>query len=310
MRNEDFAAVLRSLEAPYFLDGGGSDSLLGTQYKATTPDGLSVTIVRLHDRIVASMHSVNSFIGMLGSRAHQATEFRELPGSLLGAGVTAGGDVFVVGARVDGVTLADRLAHDATLSSRDVREIALQGAALLERFYTARIAHGLVMPQAIVLDAQGHVTLRWGGLFTALRASGLPASDIARLLQFSNYLAPELLDGALESTQSDVFSFGATLYEALTGRPPFGGRTTATIMAAVLADGGQTNQPTEGDALRSVVLRAIERDPRDRWRDATQFRRALAPQISPIPAPVARRSGCLPSLVLLCVALVAWVVLH
>jgi serine/threonine protein kinase len=309
MHNEDFAAVLRSLEAPYFLDGEGNDSVLGTQYNATTPDGLSVTIVRLHDRIVGSMHNVNSFVGMLGSRAHRS-ESRGLPGGLLGAGVTAGGGVFVVGARVDGTTLADRLARETTLSSRDVREFALQGAALLEQFDTVGLSHGFVMPQTIVLGTQGQLTLRWGGLFTALRASGIAPSDIARLLQFSSYLAPELLDGTLESTQSDVFSFGATLYEALTGRPPFGGRTTATVMAAVLADGGQTQEPTDGDALRAVVLRAIERDPRDRWRDATQFRRALAPSVSTAPAPVVQRSGCLSSFVLLGVALLAWIVLH
>jgi hypothetical protein len=300
MQNEDFAEALRSLDAPYFLDGEGSDSLLGTRYGATTPDGVSVSIVRLHDRIVTSMRDVNAFVGTLGSRAHQSTSSR----GLLGAGITPGGGVFVVGIRDDGPTLADRLSREAIVSSTNLHEIAIQCATLLDSLSEAGACHGLIMPQTLLLDAQGKVTLRWGGLFTALRASGMSAVEIARLFQFGSYIAPELVEGAPESVQTDVFSLGATLYEALTGRPPFGGRTTATVMAAVLADSGEPREYSESDALRAAILRAIERDPHDRWRGARQFREALVPALGTTATAAVKRSGCFASLVLLCAILV------
>lgn len=302
MHNEDFADALRSLAAPYFLDGGGRESALGTRYDATTPDGTSVTIVRVHDRIITAMRDVDSFVRTLGSRAHRAAGVGGLPG----AGVTPAGGVFVVGTRDDGATLADRLALDGSIPSKDLTGIAINCASLLDDYCVAGVCHGLVMPQTVALVAQDRVELRWGGLFTALRASGLSAAEIGRMLHFSSYLAPELLDGGVENVQSDVFSLGATLYESLTGRPPFGGRTTATIMAAVLADNRENREHSASAVIRTTILRALERDPRDRWRDAAQFRDALVPPVHVTTSPVAGRKGCLVPVVVGGLALVTW----
>lgn len=295
MQNEDFPGALRRLDAPYFLDGEGSAGVLGTQYGATTPDGAAVTIIRLHDQMVESMRDVDRFVGTLGSRAHRSAT----PGSILGAGITPAGGVFVVGARDMGISLADRLMRDGSLSSKDLREIAVRSAVLLEEYCSTGICHGLVMPQTVMITTDGGVMFRWGGLFTAFRAAGVTPSDIGRLLHFNSYLAPELRDGSTENATSDVFSLGATLYEALTGRPPFGGRTTATVMAAVLADGNEPRDRLSSEALRAVVLRAIERDPHDRWQDPTHFRNALAPPVASTPGAVGvGKQGCLGMVVL------------
>jgi serine/threonine-protein kinase len=166
------------------------------------------------------------------------------------------------------------------------------------------------MPQTVVLRAKGDVVLRWGGLFAALRAAGITAIDIAHLLGFGSYLAPELRAGNGEGVRSDVFSLGATLYEALTGRPPFGGRTTSTVMAAVLADDGQPREQTGPGQLRSAILRAIERDPDDRWPDAARFREALEPVAAPALVAPTKRRGCLGGAAVAVIALVLWGVLR
>jgi hypothetical protein len=307
MSHEDFARALRSLDGPYFLDGAGTEGVLGSEFSATAQDGTSVTIIRLHDGIVSSMRDVDAFLRTLGSRSHTTADTR---GGLLGAGVTPAGGVFVVAARDGGETLAERLARDGSIPSSDLRAIAIRSVSRLEEHCGTHGCHGLVMPHTVVLRAEGDVVLRWGGLFPALRAAGISATDIAHLLGFGSYLAPELSAGGKESVRSDVFSLGATLYEALTGRPPFGGRTTSTVMAAVLADDGQPKEPTRSGQLRSAILRAIERDPGDRWPDASRFREALEPATVPVAVPTAKRRGCLGPAAVAVMALVLWSVLR
>ena len=307
MSHEDFARALRSLDGPYLLDGAGTDGVLGSEFSATAHDGASVTIIRLHDQIVSSMRDVDAFLRTLGSRSHTTADTRS---GLLGAGVTPGGSVFVVAARDGGETLAERLAREGSISSADLLAIAIRSLTRLEQHCGIHGCHGLVMPHTVVLRTKEDVVLRWGGLFPALRAAGISATEIARLLQFASYLAPELGAGGSESVRSDVFSLGATLYEALTGRPPFGGRTTSTVMAAVLGDDGQPKEQARPGQLRSAILRAIERDPDDRWPDPARFREAIEPVGVSLPEPATKRRGCLGAAALGIVALVLWSVLR
>lgn len=307
MSHEDFARALRSLDGPYLLDGTGTTGVLGSEFSATAHDGASVTIIRLHDQIARAMRDVNAFLRTLGSRSHATADSQV---GLLGAGVTPAGSVFVVAARDAGETLAERLARHGSISSSDLLGIAIHSVSRLEELCSTQGCHGLVMPHTVVLRSRGDVVLRWGGLFAALRAAGVPASDIAQLLGFGSYLAPELRAGVSESVRTDVFSLGATLYEALTGRPPFGGRTTSTVMAAVLADDGQPREQAGPGQLRSAILRAIERDPDDRWPDAARFREALEPIVPAALVPTTKRRGCLGGAAVVAVALVLWGVLH
>jgi hypothetical protein len=305
MPYEDFSRALRLLEAPYLLDSGTDEGPLGAEFSATTHDGASVTIIRLRDDIVGAMADVNAFVRALASRAHAPSDG---PGSVLGAGVTNNRDVFVVTVRDHGEPLRRRLTRTATLPPSELQSLADVAARRLEEQCAVAGCHGLVMPDTLLLAPDGVVTLRWGGLFTALRAAGISVTEIARLLQFRSYLAPELEQGRPVDARSDVFALGATLYEALTGRPPFGGRTTSTVMAAVLAEDGESAKRSSTATLRSAILRAIEQDPGDRWSDATHFRLALEPLPEPNALPVAKRRGCL-GVAAAAVALLLWVTL-
>lgn len=303
MIGEDFATALRLMDAPYFLDSDARSNALGIEYLATSHDGAAVTITRLHNETTAAMRDVTGFLRTLGSRTHRTAH----AGGLTGAGVTQSGAVFVVGPRSPGASLADRLAVAGNLSAVELHDVAVRCAMLLEELCSEEACHGLIMPESVVLGVDNAVSIRWGGLFAALRASGIPALEIGHLLRFSNYLAPELSRGNSENAQSDVYSLGATLYEALTGRPPFGGRTTATVMAAVLADTGEIRQSAAGgERIRQAILRAIEQDPRDRWPDPHRFRDALMSPDLAEPAVAGQRRGCFVILVFVTSALVAY----
>jgi len=154
----------------------------------------------------------------------------------------------------------------------------------------------LITPATVYVAGDGAVALRWQGLAPALRVAGVDTATIAREFGAESFFAPELRDHAPFDARTDIFALGATIYSALTGRPPFGGRTTATVMAVVLADDGAPATTVTG-TLTAALLRAIEHDPADRWRDFRQFHDALSPKSNESssraaePAAAARR-GC------------------
>ena len=309
MTHEELSHALRALDAPYLIDSDGRASLFGIEFQATTADGRRVTVTQLDPALVAGLGDVDAFLHVFADRQHRAV--RDAAGTV-GAGITQAGALFVVHDRArEGEALADRLRRDGTIPSAELRPIAEQIAALLQHEHAASLVHGLVYPETIRLGPGGRVSLSWSGLFPALRAGGLSASEIGRRLRCTSYLAPEQLAGARESIHSDIYAVGATLYEAMTGRPPFGGRTTATVMATVLSD-DLAPQPDSGtDVLTASILRAIEREPIDRWHDVAQFRAALTAVDQAVPGtqvqPVRRRGGRVITLLALGAgALVLW----
>jgi serine/threonine-protein kinase len=142
----------------------------------------------------------------------------------------------------------------------------------------------VVTPDSLRFTRDG-VRLETPGLAVALRAAGLPPAEAAALLDAAPYASPEFLSGDPLDATSDVYSLGATLFELLTGKPPYGGRATATMLAAVLADDAP-RASRAGSSVAAAVLRAVEKKPEDRWRSAAAFAAALRPRAG-------GRAGCL-----------------
>ena len=309
MTHEELSRALRALDAPYLIDADGRTSLFGTEFPATTADGHRVTVTRLDPALVAGLTDVDAFLDVFGNRQHRAV--RHGAGTI-GAGITPAGVMFVVhGGSREGESLAERLRRDGIVPSSELRAIADQVVTQLVQEHSASLVHGLVYPETIRLGPDGRVTLSWSGLLSALRAGGLSAPEIGRRLHCTSYLAPEVMTGGAESVASDIYAVGAMLYEAMTGRPPFGGRTTATVMAAVLSDDVTSRPDNASDVLTTTVLRAIEREPIDRWHDAGQFRAALAAAEKPAPSgrvrsPRRRQGKVIALLVLGAGAVVLW----
>ena len=93
------------------------------------------------------------------------------------------------------------------------------------------------------------------------------------------YMAPEQLEGKEADVRSDIFAFGAVLYEMVTGKSAFGGKTPASIVAAILASAPTpvaTLQPTSPTELNRLIATALAKNPDDRWESASDIRIGLA----------------------------------
>ena len=194
-------------------------------------------------------------------------------------GLTSDGLLLALTAQPVGPTLRSRVADADEISASDVARIGVDVATALAIVHEMQLVHGLVRPESIAWDGGGRAQLLDVGLVPALRAGGIPATEIVRALLAGPYAPPELLRDALPDVRTDVYSLGVSLYELLTGRPPFGGRTTTTVLATVLAD-EPTLLTTDGHQVPGqtveALLRAIEKSPEDRWPSAAAFANALA----------------------------------
>ena len=255
----------------------------------------------------AEVHDADAFLHTL-ERANRVRHdgFPEI----LGDGAAADGTLYVVTQPADGATAAQRIAGGEPMSAVDVAALGAELADALEAAHAAGVRHGGIAPSQIVLGDRG-AKLIGLGLFEALVAGGGAAHAVAALTGTRSYASPEQLAGAPLDARSDVYALGATLFELLTGKPPFGGRQTATIMASVLADEalptGARGVQTPGPVVEALV-RAIERAPDDRWPSAAAFAAALRGQRPAAPRPARpktakSKAGCAAVLMLSAAAL-------
>jgi eukaryotic-like serine/threonine-protein kinase len=192
---------------------------------------------------------------------------------------------------VEGPTLADRLAG-GPLPLHEATGIARQIAAGLEAAHEQGVVHRDLKPSNIALRPDGTVKLLDFGLAkvvqpdAAVVANG-PAqsptitSDALRhsgiVLGSAAYMSPEQARGREADRRSDIWAFGAVLYEMLSGERAFKGEDAADTLAAVLhgdVDGSRL-PPSTPPALRQLVSRCLERNPTRRLRDIGEARVAL-----------------------------------
>jgi len=188
---------------------------------------------------------------------------------------------------VEGETLDERIEQGA-MALEEAAPAALQIAEALEAAHEKGIVHRDLKPANVKFAADGRVKVLDFGLAKALagdaasrgdtglsRSPTLTAGTVAGVvLGTAAYMSPEQARGKPVDQRADIWAFGVVLYEMLTGRRLFLGETVSDVLAAVLrADVQLDDLPaTVPPALRRLLARCLDRDPRRRLRDIGEAR--------------------------------------
>jgi len=200
---------------------------------------------------------------------------------------------------IAGSTLAERVAK-GPLPIREALTIAKQVAEALETAHEKRIVHRDLKPANLALTPAGSVKVLDFGLARIARplnaaiseqpTIAASATQAGVILGTTAYMSPEQTRGQPVDERTDIWSFGCVLYEMLTGRPPFTGRTMSDTMAAVLrsepdwtALAGKTPP-----RVQDLIRRCLRHDPDQRLHSIADARIELADALTQA-SPAARR---------------------
>jgi Tol biopolymer transport system component/tRNA A-37 threonylcarbamoyl transferase component Bud32 len=221
---------------------------------------------------------------------------------------THAGSPYIVMEHLEGETLATRLDRGA-LPPDQALKIAVEIGSALDRAHRSGVVHRDLKPGNIVLTKSGAKLLDFGLAKLAAPETGL-AAGLSRLatghkeltaegtiLGTFQYMAPEQLEGQEADSRTDIFAFGAVMYEMATGRKAFSGKSQASLIASILAADPppiSTIQAMAPPALDRVVRRCLAKEPEDRWQSAADLASELrwiaeGGSQAGIPAPVVAR---------------------
>ena len=183
---------------------------------------------------------------------------------------------------LDGETLADRLAKGPLPQDQALRH-AVEIAGALDAAHRQGVVHRDLKPGNIMLTRTGAKLLDFGlaradpeaapgiSALSATPTRTRPLTAEGTVLGTVQYMAPEQLEGKPADARTDLFAFGAVLYEMVTGRKAFQGKSQASLIAAILASEPPpltTLQPMTPPALERVVRGCLAKDPDDRRQSA------------------------------------------
>ncbi|HYL34330.1 MAG TPA: protein kinase [Bryobacteraceae bacterium] len=158
-------------------------------------------------------------------------------------------------------------------SAEEAVRLAAQIAAALDAAHRKGVVHRDLKPANILVTSEGSVKLLDFGLAKQFADSDQTATIEGTVMGTAAYMAPEQAEGKPLDARSDVFSFGAVLYELLSGRQAFCGDNSISTMAAILH-----REPAPLDAplaLQQVVKRCLAKPPTERYQTAAELRAAL-----------------------------------
>src|SRR5882724_10008730 len=190
---------------------------------------------------------------------------------------TQEGSPYIVSELLEGETLRERL-RSGLIPLRKATEYAVQIAQGLAAAHDKGIIHRDLKPENVFITRDGRIKLLDFGLAKLTQAATAPDtetrtihSDANILLGTVGYISPEQVRGKVADARSDIFAFGAVLYEMISGKRAFHGETSTDTMSAILH--GDPPELTESNrhappALERIVRHCLEKNPAERFHSA------------------------------------------
>jgi serine/threonine-protein kinase len=284
-------------EAAPVPEAGVGDVLAGTRYKLVRELGRGASsVVYEAEHLDLGRRAALKVIGAEHGRSPElAARFRREARALSrlsheglvrvdDVGQAADGRLFCVMELLSGETLEARIGREKTLPYRDALRLADQALAALEAAHAAGLVHRDIKPANLFLPASpegaGGVKLLDFGL-----ARGLEEGDGERRAGLSlfgtpEYMAPEQAAAGTVDARADLYALGCVLYEMVTGRLPFPGKSSVAIVDAKVKGSpermrARTPAIEIPEAVDDLVMKALARHPAQRFQTATEMRQAI-----------------------------------
>lgn len=196
--------------------------------------------------------------------------------------VGSDGDLYyIIMEYVEGLDLKELLLQHGALPARRAADIGAQVASALAYAHHRGVVHRDIKPHNIMVAPSGLVKVADFGIARLL--SSVSVGDDASRTGTAQYFSPEQAQGKEVTVRSDLYSLGVTLYECVTGFVPFPGDNSVTLAMAHVNDEPVKPSVLHTDVppgLEAIILRAMAKNPRDRFSTAEQMGQALQEIVS------------------------------
>ncbi|MEU7139526.1 Stk1 family PASTA domain-containing Ser/Thr kinase [Nocardia sp. NPDC046473] len=185
---------------------------------------------------------------------------------------------YIVMEYVEGDTLRDIVRGQGPLPPRRAMEVVADVCAALDFSHKAGIVHRDMKPANIMINRAGAVKVMDFGIARAIADSSNPMTQTAAVIGTAQYLSPEQARGETVDARSDVYSVGCVLFEILTGEPPFTGDSPVAVAYQHVREDPRLPShvhPGVPRELDSVILKAMSKNPANRYQSAAEMRADL-----------------------------------
>ncbi|MCB9643358.1 MAG: serine/threonine protein kinase [Myxococcales bacterium] len=207
------------------------------------------------------------------------------------------GALYLVMQFIEGENAEDRLKRLGPLSLEDIIPISLQVLAGLHYVHSKGVIHRDLKPSNILINTEGIVKLADFGIAKMMGANSQTQAGMA--IGTFLYMSPEQILAREIDPRSDIYSFGITLFELLTGKPPFFGETHYEVckqhLETPLPSVRKLNNKVPKE-LEQILKKATQKDPNQRYASIKEFSEELYKAFPQYAEKATRLSGLLPAL--------------
>lgn len=180
------------------------------------------------------------------------------------------GIYYIVMELVEGITLKKYIDKKGILGVREAVSIAIQIAQGIDAAHKHNVVHRDIKPQNIIISKEGKVKVTDFGIARAASANTINSTVMGSV----HYISPEQARGGYSDEKSDIYSFGITLYEMLTGKVPFEGDTTVSVALQHIQDdivSPKEYAPEIPVSVEKIVLKCTQKKTERRYQSMSDL---------------------------------------